>query len=744
MKKRRRPELLVPAGSMEPFIAAVENGADAVYVGGRLFNARMNAGNFDDDTLLYALDYAHLRGVKVFVTMNTLIYDLEMDEALAYAEFLYRAGVDALIVQDLGLGSRIRQMLPDFPLHLSTQATVFDAEGVRVARDLGYERVVLSRELSLPEIEKACRETEVDIEMFVHGALCICYSGQCQMSRYYGGRSGNRGACAQPCRLPYEGWLDNGGKRSGHLMSPKDLCLIDDLGSLIDAGVYSFKIEGRMKSPEYVAVVTRIYRKYIDEYLEKGFYRVSSEDRDALMQIFNRGGFTSGYLQGNPGKKLMSESIPKNQGISIGEVVSVRKGSTLVDVRCDREPEMGDGIEIRSAGKPSGKAVSNIISYRKPLGNGVYRIGDFKEPVNRGDRVYRTSSKAQLEEVRRSFRRKGAEILGRRRDIHLTLTCFHQSLRLTASTVSEPRNHWDSQQLVSVTVESAAYEVDLERGTPEERYRNALMKTGNTPFRVVQLNLKGDFDIRVPASEINALRRNCLAKLEDALCFRRELPEQQTLGDRASAVRASVECRASRDETQRESPESQSIQMAEKLPTDIHRVPLAELCLEAEEREESLLDLWNNYYENQCGKNRTIVDMPAIPAISNVTKGMEDEILQRHRAEIEKLGRKTPILVGNLGWLSRLHREGVRIYGDYGLNALNQDTVRVLTELGTEKYFPSLEALETQEFLIADGLPLMVSEHDFDFTEIENKARKIRGRVQHPRYSSQSRILPKE
>ena len=285
MKKRRKPELLVPAGSMEPLIAAVENGADAVYVGGRLFNARMNAGNFDDERMQQALDYAHARGVKVFVTMNTLIFDEEMEEAVEYAGFLYRAGVDALIVQDLGLGRRIHEELPDFPLHLSTQGTACDAEAVALAKELGYERVVLSRELSLAEMEAACRDGGLDIEVFVHGALCICYSGQCQMSRFYGGRSGNRGACAQPCRLPYEGVDENGKKISGHLLSPKDLCLVDRLGELIEAGVYSFKIEGRMKSPEYVAVVTRIYRKYIDEYMEKGSYHVTPEDRRELRQI---------------------------------------------------------------------------------------------------------------------------------------------------------------------------------------------------------------------------------------------------------------------------------------------------------------------------------------------------------------------------------------------------------------------------------------------------------------------------
>ena len=367
MKKRRKPELLVPAGSMEPLIAAVENGADAVYVGGRLFNARMNAGNFDDERMQQALDYAHARGVKVFVTMNTLIFDEEMEEAVEYAGFLYRAGVDALIVQDLGLGRRIHEELPDFPLHLSTQGTACDGEAVALAKELGYERVVLSRELSLAEMEAACRDGGLDIEVFVHGALCICYSGQCQMSRFYGGRSGNRGACAQPCRLPYEGVDENGKKISGHLLSPKDLCLVDRLGELIEAGVYSFKIEGRMKSPEYVAVVTRIYRKYIDEYMEKGSYHVTPENRRELRQIFNRGGFTSGYLTGNPGEKLMSPVIPKNQGIRIGTVQSVKPGSTLVDVSCDILPDMGDGIEIRSERK-AGKAVSTIISYRKEPG----------------------------------------------------------------------------------------------------------------------------------------------------------------------------------------------------------------------------------------------------------------------------------------------------------------------------------------------------------------------------------------
>ena len=201
--KRKRCELLAPAGGTEQLIAAVENGADAVYLGGRMFNARANAGNFSDEEMREAIDFAHRRNVKIHVTMNTLLKDEELEEALSYAAFLYEAGADALIIQDLGLAGLIRQFMPDLPLHFSTQGTVTDLRGVEAAARLGFDRVVLARELSLAEIREICAGTETEIEIFAHGALCVCYSGQCQLSRYFGGRSGNRGACAQPCRLPY-------------------------------------------------------------------------------------------------------------------------------------------------------------------------------------------------------------------------------------------------------------------------------------------------------------------------------------------------------------------------------------------------------------------------------------------------------------------------------------------------------------------------------------------------------------
>ena len=258
----KRCELLSPAGNAESFIAAAEAGADAIYLGGTAFNARMNAGNLTRGELKEAFDFARIRGIKTYVTMNTLIRDDEMTDALKAAYEMYDMGADALIIQDLGLGSLVRKYIPDMPIHLSTQGSVYSLEGVEAAEKLGYERVVLARELTLEEIRRICAGTKTEIEVFVHGALCICYSGQCQLSRYFGGRSGNRGQCAQPCRLAYD--IEEGfeGKppRGKHILSPKDICLIDRVGELIDAGVASLKIEGRMKSPEYVGTVTSIYR----------------------------------------------------------------------------------------------------------------------------------------------------------------------------------------------------------------------------------------------------------------------------------------------------------------------------------------------------------------------------------------------------------------------------------------------------------------------------------------------------
>ena len=280
------PELLAPAGSWEALLAAVEAGADAVYLGGKLYGARAYAKNFDEEGIREAVRYCHLHGVKVYVTVNTLLFDRELSDALTYLHTIRDAGVDAVIAADLGLCSLLRTYLPDLPIHTSTQASLHNTEGVRVAASLGCERAVIAREVSLADMRRIVADSPVEIEVFLHGALCVCHSGQCLFSSLVGGRSGNRGECAQPCRLPYNG-------RDNYPLSLKDLSLAAQIPALIDSGVASLKIEGRMKSPDYVFGVTAIYRRLLDERRA-----ATPEEHKRLAALFSRGGFTDGYAVG--------------------------------------------------------------------------------------------------------------------------------------------------------------------------------------------------------------------------------------------------------------------------------------------------------------------------------------------------------------------------------------------------------------------------------------------------------------
>ena len=295
-------ELLSPAGNFECLKAAVQNGANCIYFGANLFSARAYANNFDDDELAKAIEYCKIRGVKTNLTLNILIKDNELESAFNVAKKAYEFGIDAIIVQDLGLAKMLIKSFPDLPIHASTQMSVHNLQGVLELQELGFSRVVLSRELSIEEIEYICENSNIEIECFIHGALCISYSGQCLFSSMIGGRSGNRGKCAQSCRLPYE--LIENDKTTldkGYLLSPRDLCSLDYIPRLINCGVKSLKIEGRMKSPEYVATVTRIYRKYINLVKSNKPYKIDEQDRKDLMQVFNRGNFSSGHL--NPHSK---------------------------------------------------------------------------------------------------------------------------------------------------------------------------------------------------------------------------------------------------------------------------------------------------------------------------------------------------------------------------------------------------------------------------------------------------------
>lgn len=322
-------ELLAPAGSSQALRAAVMSGADAVYIGGKRFSARGSAENFSDEEIKEAAELCHLYGVKLHVAANILVKPDEADEFLAYMDFLNSAGVDAVIIQDIGMAYATHAAFPELPLHASTQMTAASTAAVKYLEKMGFSRVVTARELSREQIAKICRDTDAEIEVFAHGAICMCYSGQCLMSSIIGARSGNRGLCAQPCRLPYK--YEKNGKvlRDGYLLSTKDMALIDSLGELKVCGVKSLKLEGRLKSPEYVSQVCSLYRKYIDS-----TKKVTREDMYILESAFSRSGFTDGYFAGRLGADMMSYKTPGNTASGKAAVPSFSRPRRGVDIYC--------------------------------------------------------------------------------------------------------------------------------------------------------------------------------------------------------------------------------------------------------------------------------------------------------------------------------------------------------------------------------------------------------------------------
>ena len=508
-----KPELLAPAGGMEALVAAVENGADAVYLGARVFSARGCASNFSKDELEAAIDYAHLRGVKVYVTVNTLLKDGEMGNALELLCDLREMGADAIIVQDLGLIYLAGKYLPDLPLHASTQMTLHNSEGVEFLKSLGIERVVLSRELSLEDIKFIKEKSRTEIEVFIHGALCFSYSGQCLLSSLIGGRSGNRGYCAQPCRKKYSLYCDGKPiKTSGkYLLSPRDLNISSGLDALIESGIESFKIEGRMKRPEYVAGVVRIYRRLIDRYFDnsKGFF-VSNEEKETLTQLFNRD-FTQGYFFGNPRAELMSRENPHNRGIPAGIVVGYDKCLNRIRVKLSSTIRLGDGIMVENA-KTRPEDKGKIISCMYTEKGTVYSAGkgeivdlpfDSKAPF--GSAVYRTHDKKLMDSLK-----KESEFGSLRPKIPVSLTVTIISGKSIKLEITDK----DSNSLV---VESE-YLVEKAEKQPTTRAQieKQLSKLGNTLFEAFELNVNMEEGIFVPMGQLNELRTKAILQLENS------------------------------------------------------------------------------------------------------------------------------------------------------------------------------------------------------------------------------------
>ncbi|KUG20886.1 peptidase, u32 family large subunit [hydrocarbon metagenome] len=521
------PELLAPAGSPDALKAAVAAGADAVYLGGSRFGARRYAVNFGASELEDAVNYAHAHGVSVYVTVNTLIRDAELPDVARYLLGLYEMGVDAVLLQDIGVAAIGREMVPDLRIHASTQMTIHACEGVDRAADLGFSRVVLAREVPLTEIPLIARHAAargVGLEVFVHGALCYSYSGQCLLSSAIGGRSGNRGACAQPCRKPYN--LLTGGKdeygrardlipvplAGDYSLSTRDLAVYTSLERIVSAPIEALKIEGRMRSPAYVAIVVSIYRRALDA-IGRGCWSPSKEDLLDLTLAFNRG-FTEGYLLS--ADDVMGRDMPGNRGLSIGmvEEYDPQRGEAAIRLSGRIAPMPGDGLLIRTPGR-SNDGMGVVVRRAPGIRGGLCRIA-VPGPVRQGSQVVLTH-RASLEERARGI---ASEIQS---PVAIDLTVTWDG----GTPVLEGHLSGPGKRPLCVTMR-ADISMDQARTRPltPEQIADHLGRTGGTPFVIRSLWLDYPGGLFAPAGELNRIRREFLARVTDAMqAASRPVPE---------------------------------------------------------------------------------------------------------------------------------------------------------------------------------------------------------------------------
>ena len=536
IKNNTRPEILAPAGSMESLYAAVNAGCDAVYIGGGMFGARAYADNPDKDNLLYAIGYCHLHNVKLYLAVNTLLKEEEIaDRLYNYIRPYYEAGLDAAIVQDTGVIYFLHKYFPKLALHASTQMTLVTGSAAEFLKDYGITRIVPARELSLDELYYMRQSTGLEIEVFVHGALCYCYSGQCLFSSMAGGRSGNRGRCAQPCRLPYS--LDfKGVKQEGFILSMKELCTLPYIGELIESGASSFKIEGRMKSPAYTALATSLYRKYTDFYMSYGSHGYEEyikehkkellHDIGQLAEVYNREGFTSDYLSGRSksiytafgsegydryaglGKKGLSKTKkepdmlslrrPKHGGVFIGNVVST--GNGVLSYKTEKDINSQDVLEFRN------KQMDTLYEYTagKDIKAGSIVEAKFKHGCNicKGDSVYRTRNAYVLNCIKEKYLETNKKVL---------ITGSFKAAEGKEACLSVTKDG------ITVTVYGGICQKADKNLADKTAVKKSLAQTGNTEFSFKEIKIILEDNLFLPVSMLKNMRREALEKLREKI-----------------------------------------------------------------------------------------------------------------------------------------------------------------------------------------------------------------------------------
>ena len=505
----KKIELLSPAGNMDSLIAAVQAGCDAVYLGGTLFGARAFAGNFNDDEIIEAIKYCHLYGVKVYVTTNILIYEHEVEKFLKYIEFLHKNNVDAVLIQDLGMLDLVHKTFPNLECHASTQMHIHNLDGVIMANKLGCKRVVLARETPIELVKEIKEKVDVDLEIFAHGALCVSYSGQCLFSSLIGNRSGNRGSCVGSCRLPYK-IVDNHNKilnTGDYPLSMKDLNTLEYLDELIEAGVSSLKIEGRMKSPEYVYTVTKLYRMAIDSYYETGKVKIDLEEINNLQKLFSRG-FTKGYLFNEEIDHILNTNRPNHQGIYIGKVIDYKNG--FVTVKLTESVSINDGIRIVLNDDDYGTVLNEFFINKKLVKTA--NSGDtisFKvnKLIPKNSKVLLTKDNKlinEIDEVIKTNPRKvgitSLILLHKNNPVEMVVTDYTNSIKVLGDVIEESKSH----------------------PTTKDEVLEKMNKLSDTVYKFDNIRVDIDDNVFIPFKKLNELRHKLFKELDKARLYEKE------------------------------------------------------------------------------------------------------------------------------------------------------------------------------------------------------------------------------
>ena len=654
----KKIELLSPVGNMETLLFAVASGADAVYLGGKKFGARAYANNFNDEEMLKAIKYCHLYGVKIYITVNTIIYENEFESVIKYIEFLHTNGVDAIIMQDLGLISYCKHVFPNLEIHASTQAHNHNKEGLLALKELGVKRIVLARELSLSEINNL--DVDIEKEVFIHGALCISYSGCCLFSSMNGRRSGNRGECVGSCRMPYSLYEEDKliPTKGDYLISAKTLCTIEHLEELLKSNITSFKIEGRMKSPYYVGYITRIYRNLIDNYYENKPLTVTSEELDNIKLLYNQE-LTPGFLFSDSKSKIVNELTPNHIGIPIGEVISY--DSKYIKIKLSKDLNQEDGIRLpNNEGMIVNKLYNEKLLLVNNIKQGSIAVIDNKINLNNLGKVLKT--------IDINLHKSIATITTQK--IAVNIKCTAKENKKLELIIDDGINN--------IKKEGSVIELAINSITTKSRVEEQLSKLGNSPFIIKNIIVDCDNNIFIPIKDLNEIRRLAVEELinirenskKEVIINKENLNMEPTTSLNNISISALV-----RNEEQ----------LNTLLALDIDRIYITDY------------NLYNKYKHNKKLYYRT-------PRVNNHPKEMNNEQL----------------LITELGSINKYNKNN-KIISDYYLNVVNDKTIKYLENLNTnlitlspELDYPTikdLKELSITEIIIYGRIEVMIMKY---------------------------------